>query len=80
MSLKPVLRHLILGASKNVKFSTVSEFDEIRHGSQILRDDSSGEVCFVIRDLEKFQVLTEITVFSIFPKIGIFSGLTFSPP
>ena len=28
-----VLRHPILGASKNMKFPTVSEFDEIRRGS-----------------------------------------------
>ena len=28
-----VLLHPILGASKNVKFPTVSKFDEIRHGS-----------------------------------------------
>ena len=28
-----VLQHPILGASKNVKFPTVSEFDEIRRGS-----------------------------------------------
>ena len=36
---------------------TVSEFDEIRRDSYILREDSNGEVCFVIRDLENFQVL-----------------------
>ena len=31
----------------------VSEFDEIRRGSWISQDDSNGEVCFIIRDLEK---------------------------
>ena len=40
-------------ASKNVKILTVSEFDEIQRDSKILRDDSNGEVRFVIRDLEK---------------------------
>ena len=41
-------------ASKNVQIPTVSEFDEIRHGSYISRDDSNDEIRFIIRDLEKF--------------------------
>ena len=43
-----------------------------------MRDDSNGEVRFVIQDLEKFRVLTEITSLPFFQKIGIFSGLTLS--
>ena len=56
-------------ASKNVKIPTVSEFDEIRRGSYISRDDSNGEVRFIIRDLEKFRILTEITILPFFRKL-----------
>ena len=38
-----------------------------------MRDDSNGEIRFVVRDLEKFRILTEITIFQ---KIRIFSSLT----
>ena len=47
---------------------TVSEFDEIQRGSLISRENSNGEVRFVIRDLEKFQNFTEITVLPFFRK------------
>ena len=57
-----VLRHLILDASKNVQISHVLEFEEIRRCSYISRDDSNGEICFFIRDLEKNFVLTEIMI------------------
>ena len=53
---------------------TASEFDEIRHGSYISQDDSNGEVRFVIRDLEKIRILTEITILSFLREIWIFSG------
>ena len=45
---------------------TVSEFDEIQRDSYISRDNSNGEICFVIRDLEKFQVFTEMTILPFF--------------
>ena len=48
---------------------TVLEFDEIRRGSYISRDDSNGEVRFVIRDLENFRILTEITILPFFKKL-----------
>ena len=51
------------------EISTVSESDEIRRGSKILRDDSNGEVCFIIRDLEKFRILAEITILPFFRKL-----------
>ena len=35
-------------------------------------DDSNGEVRFVIRDLENFQILTEITILSFFTKLEFF--------
>ena len=50
---------------------TVLEFDEIRRGSYS-RDDSNGEVSFVIRDLEKFRILTEITILPFFRKLDFF--------
>ena len=49
---KIVLRHPNRDASKNVPTPTVSEFDEILRASYISRDDSNGEIRFVIRDLE----------------------------
>ena len=55
--------------SKNVQILIVSEFDENRHGSQILRDDSNGEVCFVIRDLKNFWIFTEIMILPFFRKL-----------
>ena len=56
-------------SSKNVQIPTISEFDEIRLGSYILREDSNGEVRFVIRDLEKFRIFTEITILPFFRKL-----------
>ena len=53
---------------KNVKFQpsrNSTKFD----GSYISRDDSNGEVCFIIRDLEKFRILIEITILSFFRKL-----------
>ena len=58
-----------LVASKNMQIPTVSEFDEIRRGSLISRDDSNGEVCFVIQDLEKFRIFTEIMILPFFRKL-----------
>ena len=55
--------------------SHVSEFDEIRSGSLISREDSNGEVRFIIRDLEKFRILTEITVLPFFQKLEFFRVL-----
>ena len=67
---------------------TVSEFDEIRRDNYISQDDSNDEVRFVIRDLEKFLVFTEITFLPFFRKFefsqvlqqgfGLF-GLVVSP-
>ena len=62
--------------SKNVQIPTVLEFDEIRRGSYISRDDSNDEVCFIIRDIEKFQILIEITILPIFQKIIFSRGFT----
>ena len=53
---------------KKCEIPTVLEFDEIRYGSEISRDDSNGEVHFVIQDLENFWILTEITVLLFFGK------------
>ena len=58
-----------LVAWQNVKIPAVSEFDEIRRGSKILQDDSNSEVRFVIQDLEKFRILTEITILPFFRKL-----------
>ena len=52
---------------------TISEFDEIRRGSYISRDNFNDEVRFVIRDLENFRFSTEITVLPFFRKIEFFS-------
>ena len=48
---------------------TISEFDEIQRVSYISQDDSNGEVHFLIRDLEKFRVLTKIIVLPFFRKL-----------
>ena len=54
---KIVFRHSNHDALKNVPAPTISEFYEILRASLILRDDSNGAICFVIRDLEnKFQI------------------------
>ena len=58
---------------KKREILTVSEFDAIRRGSYILQDDSIGEARFIIRDLEKFRILTEITVLPFFKKLEFFS-------
>ena len=68
MSLKPVLWHPTLGVSKNMKFR-LSEFDKIRCGSYISRDDSNGEIHFVIQDLENFRVFTKMTILPFFRKL-----------
>ena len=49
---KIVLRHPKRDASKNVPTPTVSEYYEILRANWIFRDDSNGEIHFVIRDLE----------------------------
>ena len=68
MSFKPVLRYLIVGASKNVKLQlswNSAKFEVLTR----FHDDSNGEVRFVIRDLEKFQILIEITILPFFRKL-----------
>ena len=49
---KIVFRHLNRDTSKNVPTPTVSEFYEILRAGLILRDDSNGEIRFIIQDLE----------------------------
>ena len=74
---KIVLLHPNRDASKNVPTPNVSEFDEIRRTSYILRDDSNGEIRFIIRDLEnKFRIFNrnynfviEITILPFFQKL-----------
>ena len=39
---------------------TISELNKIHLGNYISRDESNGEVCFVIQDLEKFQGLQPV--------------------
>ena len=74
-----VFRHPKLDASKNVQILSVLEFDEFRRGSEISRDDSNGEIHFIIRDLEnKFCIFNRNYDFTIFPEIGNFSSLTYS--
>ena len=63
------LLHPKRDASKNVSIPTVSEFDEIRRVSWISRDDSNDEIRFVIRDLEKFWVLSKIMILPFFQKL-----------
>ena len=62
---KIVLRHPKRDASKKVPTPTISEYYEILRANWIFRDDSNGEIRFVIRDLEnKLRIfLTEITIF-----------------
>ena len=63
-----VLRHPKCDALKNVPTPTVSKFNEIRRASKILRDDSNGEIRFVIRDPEnKFRIFNRNYDFAIFP-------------
>ena len=68
---KIVLRHPNRDASKNVPTPTISEFYEIRHASWISRDDSNGEIRFIIRDPEnKFLIfLTKIMILPFFQKL-----------
>ena len=74
---KIVLRHSKHDASKNVPSPTVSEFYKILRASYISRDDSNGEIRFVIRDLEnKFRIFNrnnnfviEITILPYFQKL-----------
>ena len=74
---KIVLRHPNRNASKNVPTPTVSEFHEILRASKNLRDDSNGEIFFVIRDLEnKLRIFNrnnnfviEITILPFFQKL-----------
>ena len=39
-----------------------------------MRDDSNGEVRFLIQDLEKFRILTEITLLPFFRKVEFSQG------
>ena len=59
---------------KKREISTILEFDEIRRGSSISRDDSNGEVRFVIRDLEKFRVILPKLPFYLFLENSNFLG------
>ena len=59
------MSHTTLVASKNVQILTVLEFDEIQRS----RDDSNGEIRFIIRDLEKFWIFTEMTILPFFRKL-----------
>ena len=43
----------------------------------ISRDDFNGEICFVIRDLEKFWILTEFYRSTFFQKFGFPGVLQF---
>ena len=52
-----------------MQISIASKFDEIRRGSYISREDSNGEIRFIIRDLEKFWIFTEITILPFFQKL-----------
>ena len=73
---KIVLRYPNRVASKNMLTPTVSEFDEILRASYISRDDSNGEIRFVIRDPENklwifnrnYNFVTEITILPFFQK------------
>ena len=75
VALKIVLWHPNSDASKNVSTPTVSEFDEILRASYISRDDSNGEIRFIIRDLENklrifnrnYNFVTKITILPFFP-------------
>ena len=79
MTSKIVLRHLNRDASKNVSTPTVSEFYEILRASYISRDDSNGEIRFIVQDLENkfwifnrnYNFVTEITILPFFPEIRI---------
>ena len=64
-----VLQHPILSTSKNVQIPTLSKFNKIQRVSYISRDDSNGEIRFVIRDLEKFQIFTEMVILPFFRKL-----------
>ena len=74
---KIILRHLKRDASKNIPTSTFSESDEILCASQISRDDSNGEIRFIIRDLENklwifnrnYNFVTKITILPFFQKL-----------
>ena len=74
---KIVLRHPNCDASKNVSTPTISEFYEILYARYISRDDSNGEIRFVIRDLEnKLRIfnrnnnfVTKITILPFFQKL-----------
>ena len=76
---KIVLRHPKRDASKNVSTPTVSEFYEILRAIYISRDDSNGEIRFIIRDpenkfwifLPKLQFYNQNYDFALFPEIGI---------
>ena len=57
-----------IGCLKKHEIMTVSEFDKIQRGDKVSRDNSNGEVRFIIQDLEKFQILIEITILPFFIK------------
>ena len=72
---KIFFKNLVFGVHQtpeNRKNTSVSELDEIFLSNWISRDESNGEVCFVIRDQEKFQAslnhFDNFTIFSIFQK------------
>ena len=74
---KIILRNPKRDASKNVPTPTVSEYYEILRANWIFRDDSNGEIRFVIRDLENklwifnqnYNFVIKITILPFFQKL-----------
>ena len=81
---KIVLQHPNRDASKNVPTSTVSEYYEILRANYIFRDDSNGEIRFVIQDLENklrifnrnYNFVIEITILPLFQKLEFLGSYT----
>ena len=74
---KTDLRHPKCDASKNVPTPTVLENYEILRADQISRDDSNGEIHFVIRDIENklrifnrnYNFVIKITILPLFQNL-----------
>ena len=65
-------------SSKYVQFPTVSEFNEFRLCTYISQDELNDMSRVVIRDLEKFRILIEITILPFFRNSN-FPGLHINP-